>query len=84
MCLYLAGLITALLMLQSIFFGKLTAIIGIIASSFGLGYFFTTAFVPSLNIVPAVGSAPFNLIWYILIGIKLIKITRQKINNIKV
>ena len=77
MCLYLAGLIFSLTMLQTRHFGKATAILGIVANAFGLGYFITSAFAPSLGVIPAVGSAPCNLVWYILIGIRLLKLARK-------
>jgi hypothetical protein len=73
MCLYSAGFIISLIMLRSNFFGKWTAVLGIVANAFGLGYFFTAAFAPSLSIIPAVGSAPCNLVWYVLIAAGLIK-----------
>jgi hypothetical protein len=76
--LYLAGLIISLVMLQSIHFSKWTAIVGIVANAFGVGYFLTSAFAPTLGIIPAVGSAPCNLIWYILIGFRLLKLARGR------
>jgi hypothetical protein len=76
--LYLAGLIISLAMLQTRVFGKWTASFGIAANVFGLGYFFTSAFVPSLGIIPAVGSAPCNLAWYILSGLRLFRVAKEQ------
>ena len=79
MCLYLAGLTISLIMLQTRYFGKATAVIGIVANAFGLGYFFTSAFAPSLGVIPAVGSAPCNLVWYILVGLRMFKLARKAV-----
>ena len=49
------------------------AIVGIVANAFGLGYFITALLGPTLSIIPALGSAPMNLVWYIAIGIELIR-----------
>jgi Domain of unknown function (DUF4386) len=73
MFLYLGGMIISMSMLKSDLFGRWTAVIGIIANTFGLCYFFSAAFAPSLNILPALGSAPCNLVWYILTGLNLLK-----------
>ncbi len=70
----LAGLIFALVMLQSSVFGKAAAWIGILAHAFGLCYYITQAFAPALNIIPIPASAPFLLIWYLLIAIKLLQL----------
>jgi hypothetical protein len=75
--LYLAGLLISLAMLQTRVFGKWTASFGIAANVFGLGYFFTSAFAPSLGIIPAVGSAPCNLVWYILTGLRLLRVAKE-------
>jgi len=71
-----AGLLMAVIMLKSSVFSRATAIFGIIANVIGLGYFFTAAFNPALSFIPFSGSAPFLLVWYILIGIRLLKISR--------
>ena len=77
MFLYLAGLITAIVMLRSRLFGRWLAGFGIAASMFGLGYFVTSAFAPALGIIPAVGSAPCNLVWYLLTGLALLRAGRR-------
>ena len=77
MFLYLAGLITAIVMVRTGLFGRWTGVMGILASSFGLGYFVTSAFAPTLGIVPAVGSAPFHLAWYLLTGLRLLGAGRR-------
>jgi uncharacterized membrane protein len=68
------GLICAVVMLQSKIYGKVTAIIGIVATGFGLGFYLTVFLAPEFNVIPVAGSAPFLMIWYILVGIKMIKI----------
>lgn len=71
-----AGLLMAVGMLRSSVFSRITAVFGMIANVIGLGYFFTAAFAPSLSFIPFSGSAPFLLVWYILIGLRLLKISR--------
>ena len=61
MFLYLAGMVISLVMLQGKVFDKWTASIGIVANAFGLGYFFTAAFAPTLSIIPPLGSALVQL-----------------------
>lgn len=74
----MAGLIFSVAMLRSHIFSRVSAYIGIIANVFGLGYFFTLAFVPPLSFIPLSASAPFLLTWYILIGLRLLKIGYQE------
>jgi len=76
--LYLAGLLISLAMLQTRLFGKWTASFGIAANMFGLGYFFTSAFAPSLSVIPAIGSAPCNLVWYVLSGLRLLGVAKER------
>jgi len=73
-----SGLIISAVMLRSSTFSRTTAYTGILANVLGLGYFFTLAFVPQLVFIPLSASAPFLLIWYILIGVKLLKLARLK------
>jgi hypothetical protein len=76
---YSSGLMLAIGMVKSNLISKWIGIVGIIANAFGLGYFFTSIFSSSLSIIPAVGSAPLNLVWYIAVGIHLIKSFDKKI-----
>jgi hypothetical protein len=69
-----AGLIYAIIMLKSLVFTKLISILGIIANGTGLLYFFTVLIKRDLTFIPLSLSAPFLLIWYILIGIRLLKV----------
>jgi xanthine/uracil/vitamin C permease (AzgA family) len=61
-------------MLRSPVFGKVTAYTGILANLFGLGYYVTLAFAPTMTVIPLSASAPFLLIWYILIGRRLLQL----------
>jgi hypothetical protein len=70
---YTAGLMLSIGMVKSGPIGKWIGVVGVAANAFGLGYFFTSIFGPSLSIIPALGSAPANLVWYIAVGIKLIR-----------
>ena len=70
----LAGLIISVVMLRSSVFSRATAIVGILAHGFGLGYFVALAFAPAIRALPPSISAPFLLIWYILIARRLFQI----------
>jgi hypothetical protein len=74
----LAGLIIAVVMLRSSIFSKVTAYVGILANVFGLGVILTLAFAPPMTFIPLSASAPFLLIWYILIGLKLLRLARHE------
>jgi Domain of unknown function (DUF4386) len=69
-----AGLITSLVMLQSGIFGKATAYVGVVANVFGLGYPIGLVFAPRMVAIPLSASAPFLLIWYLLIARKLMQL----------
>jgi hypothetical protein len=70
----LAGLIISVVMLRSSIFSRATATVGILAHSFGLGYFLALAFAPAIIALPPSISAVFLLIWYILIARRLFQI----------
>jgi hypothetical protein len=74
----LAGLIISLVMLQSEVFGKVTAVSGILANGIGLVYYPALVLTPSLIWIPPAFSAPFRMIWYILIAIKLLKLAKAE------
>jgi hypothetical protein len=70
----LAGLIISIVMLRSGIFGKATAYVGIVANGLRLGYFIALAFAPTLIALPIVISAPFRVLWYILIALGLFRL----------
>lgn len=70
----LAGLIISIVMLRSSIFSRATAVVGILAHGFGLGYFVALAFAPAILALPPSISAPFLLIWYILIARRLFRL----------
>jgi hypothetical protein len=70
----LGGLISATVMLRSRVFGKFTAWCGILANVFGLGYYLTFNFSLTLSAIPISIAAVFLLVWYILTGIKLLRL----------
>ncbi|MBN1813934.1 MAG: DUF4386 family protein [Anaerolineae bacterium] len=70
----LAGLIMSIVMLRSSIFGKTTAWTGIIANGCVLGYFVALAFAPALCALPHVISAPFRVVWYVLIARRLFQL----------
>jgi hypothetical protein len=69
-----AGLIFSVLMLRSDIFNKVDAYIGMAANVFGLGYYIGLAFAPAFILVAMCVSAVFLLIWYLRIGITLLRI----------
>jgi hypothetical protein len=79
MLFYSSGLMLSIGMLKSRLIRVWIGVVGIVGNTFGLGYFFTSIFGPSLSIVPAVGSAPANLLWYIAVGIHLIRSSRKEV-----
>ena len=70
----LAGLITSIIMLRGDIFSKATAVTGIFANCFGLGYFIVLIFAPAISWLPPTLSAPLRLIWYILIARKFFQL----------
>jgi hypothetical protein len=72
----LAGLTISVVMLQSNVFSKATAITGMLANGFGLGYFIALACAPALCWLPPSVSAPFRVTWYILIALRLFRLER--------
>lgn len=69
----LAGLIISIVMLRSAFFNRATAYVGILANVLGLGYFIALAFAPAIYVLFPIISAPFRVIWYILIAHRLLR-----------
>lgn len=73
----LAGLIISIVMLRSSVFSKATAIMGILANGIGLCYFLFLVFAPAAIWIPHSVSAPFRVIWYFLIALRLFKLARE-------
>jgi hypothetical protein len=72
----LAGLIISVVMLQSTQFNNATAYMGILANVFALGYFIALPFSLAIYWLPPTISAPFRIVWYILIALKLFQLGR--------
>lgn len=72
----LAGLIISIVMLRSETFRKATAITGMLANGIGLCYFIGLAFAWELYWLPIPISAPFRVIWYFLIALRLFKLAK--------
>jgi hypothetical protein len=79
----IAGLIIASVMLRSKIFSRGTAYVGILANVFGLGYYLVLGIAPAWVFIPLSLSAPFLLIWYLLIGRQLWKISSQPAGSSK-
>jgi len=69
----MAGLIIATVMLRSEFFGRAAAVFGILANVLGLSAILTLAFAPPMTFIPLSASAPFLLVWYLLIAWRLLR-----------
>ena len=74
----LAGLIISLVMWRSHNFGKVTAVFGILANGFGLLYFPAMVLALAIYWLPPTVSAPFRMIWYVLIAVKLFQLAKTK------
>ncbi len=72
----LAGLMASLVMLRSSVFGKATGVVGLVANSLVLGYFVILPLAPEIAPLFPASSAPFRLIWYILIARRLFQLGR--------
>jgi hypothetical protein len=73
----LAGLIASVVMLRSEVFGKATAMVGVVANSLVLTYFVALLAVPAIAFLFPAASAPFRLLWYILIARRLFRLGRR-------
>ena len=73
-----AGLLISIVMLQSDIFGKAVAVCGILANGLALLGFIALAFGPTVSWIPPTLSAPFRMIWYVLIAIKLFKLAKSE------
>jgi hypothetical protein len=67
----MAGLILSVVMFQSDVFSKACASMGITANLLGIGYYLTSAFIPTLVYLPVSLSALFLLAWYLMISERL-------------
>jgi hypothetical protein len=72
----LAGLIASVVMLRSRVFGKATATVGVVANSLVLTYFVVLPLAPAIAFLFPAASAPFRLLWYILIAWRLFQLGR--------
>jgi hypothetical protein len=72
----LAGLIASVVMLRSRVFGKTTATVGVVANSLVLTYFVALPLAPTIAFLFPAASAPFRLLWYILIAWRLFGLGR--------
>jgi hypothetical protein len=73
----LAGLIASVVMLRSHVFGKATAIAGVVANSLVLTYYVALPVVPAVAFLFPAASAPFRLVWYILVAWRLFQLGRR-------
>ena len=76
-----AGLIISTVMLRSNIFSRVTAYVGILASTFDLAYCITFAFVPELDVYLLSAAGLLLMIWHILIGVRLFQLGQGKPNE---
>lgn len=72
----LAGLMIAVAMVRSPVFSRATGTLGLLAEGLQIGYFVALAIAPMpalLAILPS-AAAPFRLVWYLLIGRRLLQL----------
>jgi hypothetical protein len=74
----LAGLIASVVMLHSRVFSKATAILGIVANSLVLTFYVALPLAPEISPLFPAASAPFRLLWYVLIALRLFRLSRRK------
>jgi hypothetical protein len=72
----LAGLMLSIVMFNSHYFTKATAIAGTLANGLGLLLFPFLLAAPSLAWIPPSSSALFRILWYVLSAITLLKLAR--------
>jgi len=72
----MAGLIDSVVMLKGDRLGKIAAWIGILANGIGLFYFIFLIFWQEILWLPHTLSAPLRMVWYVLIAIKLFKLSK--------
>lgn len=68
-----AGLMISVVMLRSRILGKATALFGILANAFGLACYAVLLTAPGFVALPISLSSVFLLIWYILLGLRLLR-----------
>ena len=73
----LAGLLISVVMLRSRVFNRATAYVGILANALTLTDFIVLAFAPALYGLPTVISAPFRVLWMVLVALGLFRLGRN-------
>jgi hypothetical protein len=80
----ISGLIASIVMLRSTNFSKSTAYIGILAFTISLADYFRIVFIPSallLLLIIAIVSGLLLIIWFILVGRRLLKLGKEISDN---
>ena len=77
----LAGLIIAIVMLQSTIFSKPTAYAGIIANGFVMGHFILLIFAPELTFLPYLIASPALMVYYVLVSRKFYELNSEKMEK---
>jgi hypothetical protein len=74
----LAGLLISIVMLRDTRFGRAAGYTGILANLLALGYFITLVYLPAIVWLPPTLAAPFRILWYILIAIRLFQLGKER------
>lgn len=77
----IAGLIFSVLMLKNGVFTRWTGISGVLANGIGLLLFPLIPLGPGIYWIPPTFSAPFRIIWYVLIAIKFRQLAKRKLSE---
>ena len=73
----LASVMMAVVMLRSGIFGRATAYVGLIAEGAQLAFFVVIAAAPALAALPPSVAGLFRLVWYLMIGRRLLQLARE-------
>ncbi len=79
-CISLSGLLMAIVMRKSRIFGRVAALLGLLANAFGLGYYLFLIFAPGLIPLVLSLSAVLLITWYGLIALRFFRAGRVPVS----
>ena len=72
-----AGLLFSIVMFRGQAFGRVTALVGLLASAFDLTYCLTLPFLPGLRVLLVATAGGFWMIWHLLVGLRLLRLSKR-------